>query len=444
MSATWARLAERFRSRRQRLAPAGGRRWLTYLTLLGPGLIAASAGNDVGGIATYSSVGAKYGYDLLWMMVLITFAMIAVQEQCARMGAVTGKGLSDLIRERFGPRWTVIAMLCLLVANGGVTITEFVGVGAAAELFGINRYLVVPPVAALVWWLIVRGSYRRVEWVFLALTLVFFAYPVAAILGRPDWGLALRGAVVPTVRADPQYIMLFVATVGTTITPYMQMFQQDAVVEKGATADDLPYVRADVIVGCVFSNLISIFMILATAATLYTAAVRVGQDGFDVSAAEEAARALEPVAGQFASQLFALGIFGASMLAAGVLPLATALSICEAFGWERGVARDVREAPIFYGLLTVMYVAGTVVALVPGLPVIRLLLLVQVLNGLLLPVLLYFITRMAGDRELMGRYANSRRFGAFAWLVTGTVAFLALLMVIATVVLPLLGIELGE
>jgi NRAMP (natural resistance-associated macrophage protein)-like metal ion transporter len=416
--------------------------WLTYLALLGPGLIAASAGNDVGGIATYSSVGARYGYDLLWMMVLITFAMIAVQEQCARMGAVTGKGLSDLIRERFGPRWTVIAMLCLLIANGGVTVTEFVGIGAAAELFGVNRFLVVPPVAALLWWLIVRGNYQRVEWLFLVLTLVFFAYPIAAFLGMPNWGQVLHGALIPTVRADSAYILLFVATVGTTITPYMQMFQQDAVVEKGMTAADLPYVRADVMVGCIFSNLISIFMIVATAATLWASAQRAGLPGVELSSAQEAARALEPVAGQFASQLFGAGIFGASMLAAGVLPLATALSICEAFGWERGVARDLREAPVFYGLLTVMYVAGTLVALIPGLPVIRLLLGVQVVNGLLLPVLLFFITQMAGDRELMGRYANGPRFRVFAWLVTGIVAGLAIIMVISSVVLPLLGIQL--
>jgi NRAMP (natural resistance-associated macrophage protein)-like metal ion transporter len=416
--------------------------WFTYLALLGPGLIAASAGNDVGGIATYSSVGARYGYDLLWMMVLITFAMIAVQEQCARMGAVTGKGLSDLIRERFGPRWTVIAMLCLLVANGGVTVTEFVGIGAAAELFGVNKYLVVPPVAAALWWLIVRGNYRRVEWLFLALTLVFFAYPIAAFLGRPVWGEVLHGTVVPTVRLDSAYVLLFVATVGTTITPYMQMFQQDAVVEKGTTAADLPYVRADVIVGCVFSNLISIFMIVATAATLWAASQRAGSPGVELGSAEEAARALEPVAGQFASQLFGAGIFGASMLAAGVLPLATALSICEAFGWERGVARDLREAPVFYGLLTAMYVAGTLVALIPGLPVIRLLLGVQVVNGVLLPILLFFITQMAGDRELMGRYANGPGFRVFAWLVTVVVASLAVIMVVTSLLLPLFGIAL--
>jgi NRAMP (natural resistance-associated macrophage protein)-like metal ion transporter len=415
--------------------------WLVYLSLLGPGLIAASAGNDVGGIATYSAVGARYGYELLWMMVLITIAMIVVQEQCARMGAVTGKGLSDLIRERFGPRWTVLAMVCLLVANGGVTVTEFVGIGAAAELFGLSRFVVVPLVALLVWWLLVRGDYRRVEWLFLALTLVFLAYPVAAVLAGPDWGQVLHGTVVPTVRIDRSYLLLIVATVGTTITPYMQMYQQDAVVEKGLTAADLPYVRADTVVGSVFSNVISMAMIVATAATLYAAAVRAGLPGVEIGTAEEAARALVPVAGPFASQLFGAGIFGASMLAAGVLPLATALSVCEAFGWERGLSQRVRDAPVFYGLLTVLFLAGAVVALLPGLPVIRLLLLVQVVNGAILPVLLVFITRMASDREMMGRHANGRWLGAFAWLITGAVATLALAMVVSTVVLPLFGLS---
>lgn len=411
--------------------------WMVYLGLLGPGLVAASAGNDVGGIATYASVGARYGYDLLWMMVAITFAMIAVQEQCARMGAVTGKGLSDLIREQFGPRWTVLAMCCFLIANGGVTVSEFVGIGAAAELFGISRYVAVPPMAALVWWLIVKGNYRRVERFFLALGLVFVSYPIAAVMAGPDWGLVAHRLVVPVIHLDSGYILLFVATVGTTITPYMQMFQQAAIVERGATAADLKFIRADVIVGCVLSNLVSIFMIIATAATVYAVAQRAGLPGVELATAEAAARALEPVAGRYAAALFGVGIFGASMLAAGVLPLATAFSICEAFGWERGVDLDIQEAPIFYGLLTFMILAGALVALIPGIPVIRLLLVVQIVNGLLLPVLLVFITRMASDRELMGTYANGRWFGAFAWAVTVVVALLALVMVISITVWPL-------
>jgi NRAMP (natural resistance-associated macrophage protein)-like metal ion transporter len=447
MSAPWSTVGRVRAGVRRRLdrrrgprgAPAGGPpMWRVYLIMLGPGLVAASAGNEAGGIATYASVGARYGYELIWVMLVILLGMIVVQEQCARMGAVTGDGLSDLIRERFGPRWTVLAMLCLLTANAGVMVAEFVGIATAAELFGVSRYVAVPLIAALVWWLIVKGNYRRVERLFLALTLVFIAYPLSAILARPDWGLVLHSAVTPTVRPDPEYLLLLVALVGTTITPYMQMFQQDAVVEKGLTAADLPYARADVITGCVFANLISIFIIIATAATLYVAAVEAGLPGAVVETAADAARALEPVAGRYATQLFGLGIFGASMLAAGVLPLATAGSVCEAFGWERGVDQEPGEAPVFYGLLTFLIVAGALVALIPGVPVIDLLIVVQVINALILPVMLVFITRMAGDRELMGPYANGRAFKVGAWLVTAVVATLALTLVVATLLLPLL------
>jgi NRAMP (natural resistance-associated macrophage protein)-like metal ion transporter len=420
-------------------AAAGVPLWRVYLAMLGPGLVAASAGNEAGGIATYASVGARYGYELLWVLVLILFGMIIVQEQCARMGAVTGDGLSDLIRERFGARWTVVAMLCLLTANAGVIVAEFVGIGAAAELFGVSRYLAVPVIAAAVWWLMVKGNYRRVERVFLALTLVFLAYPLSALIARPDWGLVLRGALIPTLRPDSEYLLLLVALVGTTLTPYMQMFQQDAVVEKGVTAADLPYARADVIVGCVFANLVSVFIVIATAAALYYPALAAGQPGVVIESAADAASALEPVAGRYATALFAAGIFGASMLAAGVLPLATAGSICEAFGWERGVGREASEAPVFYGLMTFLIVAGALLALVPGVPVIRLLIAVQVVNALLLPVMLVFITRMASDRELMGQYANGPRLRIAAWLVTGVIAALALVLVVVTGILPLFG-----
>ena len=387
----------------------------------------------MGGIATYASVGARYGYDLIWMMALITVPLIIIQEQCARMGAVTGKGLTDLIREEFGPRWTVVAMLGLLIANIGVTVTEFVGIGAATELFGISRYLSVPVMAAVVWWLIVKGSFRQVERVFLGLTLVFFAYPISAFFAHPDWGLALHHAVVPTFHADPEYILLFVATVGTTISPYMQVGQQDLVVENGATAGELASTRLGVVVGSVFAILVAIFIIIATAATLYTAAVSSGGQGVQINSAEEAARALEPLAGAYARTLFGVGIFGASMLAAAVLPLATALSVCEAFGWERGVSLDLGEAPIFYGLLTFMIGGGALVALIPGVPIIRLLIVVQVINGLVLPILLVLISRIASNRTVMGRYANGPVYRAVAWLITGIMASLALLMVTTTI-----------
>ena len=429
----WARLARLGQGARGR-----SRSWRLYLTALGPGLIAATAGNDFGGIATYASVGAKYGYDLIWMMVVTAFALVAVQEQCARLGAVTGKGLSDLIREQFGPRWSVVAMTGFLIANGGVTVTEFVGIAAAADLFGVPRFLAVPAMAALVWWLIVYGDYRRVERLFLAFALVSLAYPISAVLGNPDWGEVLQHAVVPTVRMDAGYILLFVATVGTTISPYMQMYQQDAVVEKGVTAEDLRYARADVLAGCVFSILVAICIIVATAATIFASSP--GGMGVEIATAEDAARALAPIAGPYASYLFGVGIFGASMLAAGVLPLATAASVCEAFGFERGVELTFSEAPIFYGLLTVLIAAGAMIALVPGIPVIRLLIVVQAINGIILPVLLVFITRMAGNRQLMGRHANGAVHGALAWVVTVVIGSLAILMLATSLFGPWLGI----
>jgi Mn2+/Fe2+ NRAMP family transporter len=331
-------------------------------------------------------------------------------------------------------------MVGLLIANGGVTVSEFVGIGAAAELFGVSRYVAVPIMAVVVWWLIVKGNYRQVERVFLALTLVFLAYPISAVLARPDWGQAARHAVIPTILPDPEYILLFVATVGTTISPYMQVGQQDLVVEKGVTVNELGSTRLGVVVGTVFAILVAIFIIIATAATLYTAAVSAGQPGVDITTADQAARALEPLAGRYAEALFGIGIFGASMLAAGVLPLATALSVCEAFGWERGVELDLHEAPVFYGLLTLLIAVGALVALIPGVPVIRMLIAVQVINGLVLPIILICVTRISGNHGVMGKYANGRVFNAAAWLITSTMALLALLMV-ATTLLQAAGVE---
>ncbi|MCX6021778.1 MAG: Nramp family divalent metal transporter [Chloroflexi bacterium] len=424
-SAVLARLPRAFRRR-----PG----WWLYLSALGPGLIAAVAGNDAGGIATYSSVGAAYGYDLLWMLVLVAFSLVVVQEMCARMGAVTGKGLSDLIRENFGPRWTTFAMLTLLVANTATTMTEFAGIGAAGEIFGISRYITIPISAAVVWWLVVKGSYERVERLFLLLALAFFAYPISALLARPDWGVVARSTVSPSFHFESRYLLMFVATVGATVTPYMQLFQQSSVVEKGITTADYRYERFDVIVGSLFSSLVAFSIIVATAATLHLA----GQT--EIGDAADAARALEPLAGQFAGGLFAVGLFGASMLAAGVLPLATAYSLTEAFGWEKGISQGFSEAPIFYSLFTGQIVLGALAPLWPNLPIIEFLVVVQVLNGLLMPVMLVFITKLAGNRELMGRYGNGPRMSGVAWTIAGTMAALALLMLAATL-LPLAGIH---
>jgi Mn2+/Fe2+ NRAMP family transporter len=394
------------------------------LAALGPGLIAANAGDDAGGIATYASVGAKYGYDLLWMLVVITFSLAVVQEIATRLGAATGRGLLDLVRERFGLGWALVAVSVVLLANGGVIVTEFVGIGAALELFGVSRYLGVPAAAALVWWLVVKGSYRRVEIVFLGMTLVFFAYPIAAILAAPAWGEVALKTVVPTIHLDADYLMLFVATVGTTITPYMQLFAQSSTVERGVARKQYGPERIDAYTGAVFSNLIAYFIIVATAATLHTA----GQT--EVDSAAQAAQALAPVAGANASLLFAVGLLGASLLAAGVLPVATAYSIAETFGFRKGINLDFRRAPIFVGLFSGLVVVGAMVALIPGLPIFGLLVPVQVLNALLLPIVLFFLLRLSDDRRLMGDLVNGRRLRIVAWVTAVLVSLLALTMLV--------------
>ncbi|MCW5849953.1 MAG: Nramp family divalent metal transporter [Anaerolineae bacterium] len=425
-------------SRRVRGAGRRPRRpgWLKYLAVLGPGIIAAAAGNDAGGITTYSTVGAQYGYQLLWAMVLITVSLIVVQEMVARLGAVTGKGLSDLIREQFGVRWTAFAMLALLVANAGTTTSEFAGVAAAMELFGISKYISVPIAAVMIWWLVARGSFGRVERLFLAMSLIAVTYIVSAFLARPDWGAVLSHTVVPTVRWDAGFLVMFVALVGTTITPYMQIYQQSSIVEKGITARDYGLARVDVITGVLFSDLVSYFIIVATGATLFFQGTR-------VETAADAAAALAPVAGPFASTLFAVGLLGASVLAAGVLPIATAFPICEAFGWEAGMSRDMADAPVFYGIFTSMILVSALVTLIPGLPLIQLQIVVQVINGLLLPIELVFITLLASNHELLGRFTNGRGFAILAWTTTLVVGVLALALVVITVVLPIFGIQLG-
>jgi Mn2+/Fe2+ NRAMP family transporter len=392
--------------RRFRRPPTGLLRWLL---ILGPGLIASSAGNDAGGIATYSSAGAKFGYDLIWVMVIITISLAVVQEMCARLGAATGRGLLDLIRERFGIGWSFLAMGILFIANSGLVVSEFLGIGAAAELFGIPKWLVVPAAAVLLWYLVIFGSYAWVEKVFLTMTLVFFAYPVAAILARPDWGEVARGAFIPTFRADQEYLFLLVALLGTTITPFMQLFQQSSTVERGVARRHYGPERVDAYVGAIFSNIISVTIIIATAATLHQA----GQTSLESAA--DAARALEPFAGNAASTLFAIGLLGASLLAGAVLPLATSYAVSEVFGVPKGVNLDFRRAPIFFGLFTGMIVVGVVLSLLPNLPVIQWLVSVQVLNGVLLPIILVFILRLSNDEQLMGGLKNTRVYNILGW-----------------------------
>ncbi|HWP35490.1 MAG TPA: divalent metal cation transporter [Thermodesulfobacteriota bacterium] len=395
------------------------KRLLLFLSVVGPGLVTASADNDAGGITTYSLAGARFGYDLLWTLPPITVALIVVQEMVARMGAATGAGLADLIRERYGAPVTVYALLALVVANIGVTVSEFAGIAAALEIYGLPRYVSVPAGAALVWWLVVAGSHRVVERVFLAASLFYVVYAVAAVLVQPGWGGVVHALLVPPPRADLPYLLMAIGVVGTTITPWMQFYLQAAVVEKGIGPQTYRLARWEVVLGCVVTNLVSLFIIVTCAATLHA-------EGIAVADARDAALALRPVAGRYAADLFAAGLLNASLLGASILPLATAFYVCEGLGWEAGVGKRWREAPQFYGLFTAVLVLSAALVLLPGVPLLAILFYPQVLNGLLLPLLLVLIVRIADDPEVMGRYANGPWQRAVAWATVAGVSALAL------------------
>jgi Mn2+/Fe2+ NRAMP family transporter len=402
-------------------------RFYTYLAILGPGIIAANAGNDASGIATYSTTGAFYGYSLLWAFIPMVVSLIIVQEMCVRMGVVTGQGLADLIREQFGVRWTALIMLALLVANTGVIISEFVGIAQASELLGVPRYFAIPLTAGLIWWLVVRGSQQRVERVFLLMSLVFFCYVISAFAAKPDWIQVGESFVRPSFSFDTVYLFTVMALIGTTITPFMQVYVQSSVVEKQMDKDDLPLARADVIVGTTFACLIAAFIVISTAATLHVNGVTT------IDSAATAAESLAPVAGVYAKYLFAVGLFGAAMLAMGVLPLATAYSLSEALGFEKGLSRTFREAPIFLGIFTALILIGSIVAMVPGIPQIRLLLFTQTVNGVLLPVILFAILSLANNREIMGEYKNTTGFNIAAGTTAVVVSLLSLLLIGKTI-----------
>lgn len=420
------------RLRRLKRQPKGLLRWLL---VLGPGLIASSAGNDAGGIATYSSTGAKYGYELIWVMLIITVSLAIVQEMCARLGAATGRGLLDLIRERFGLGWATFAVSIITIANGGLVVSEFIGIGAAAELLGMNKYLAVPIAAGLVWYLVVYGSYNRVEKIFLLMTLVFFAYPIASFMAHPHWRDVAHGAFVPKLHADADYIFLLVGLIGTTITPYMQLFQQSSVVERGSARQHYGPERVDAYAGSIFSNTMSVFMIIATAATLHLSGKT------EINTAADAAQALEPVAGSAAKIIFGIGLLGASLLAAAVLPLATSYAISETFGFAKGVNLDFRRARTFFSFFTAFIVLGTILALIPNLPMIQLLIGIQVLNGVLLPIILVFILLLINDERLTGELKNTKFYNILGW---GTFALIssAVVLMLGIQLLNLFGIHL--
>ncbi len=410
---------------RPRLRPRNrlGLKIAAMLAFLGPGIVAANAGNDAGGIATYSSVGAKYGFDLLWMMVLITVSLIVVQEMAARMGAVTGKGLAELIREQYGPRWSLISTFAVLFANLGIVISEFVGIGAALSLAHVPVQISVPIAAVMIWLLVVRGSYKVAERIFVAMTIPFFAYPVAAILAHPDWGKVGKAIVVPHIHLDSTYAILFIATVGTTITPFMQLYLQSAVVERGLDESDIPAERVEVTTASLFANVVAGFIIIATGATLFL------HGHHTVHSAADAAKALAPFAGRYAEALFAVGLLGASLLAAAILPVTAAYVIAETFGLEKGLARRPREAPVFVATLTALVAVGAAVAMIPGVPVIKLLVFVQVVNGALLPITLFFVWRLARNEELMGEHKNGRVFDVVAALTVFATGALSIVLV---------------
>jgi len=402
-------MAQGGRSVGSRLAGRVGRsKFLIFFAILGPGLISAASDNDAGGITTWSVIGARYGYSMLWLLLLITPILAVTQEMGARMGAVTGKGLAALIREKFSLKVTAFAMLALLVANFGTTTAEFSGVAAAFSLAHVPPWAAVPPIAVGVWLLVTRGSYRRVERVFLALTAVYVAYFVAGFLAKPDWGAAVHGTFVPRAQMNSLWILTAIAAIGTTITPWGQFFIQAYIVDKRISITRYVYTKVEVYMGAIFTDAIDLFIVLACAATLY-------KQGIVVETAQDAARALAPLAGQAASFLFGFGLLNVSILGAAILPLTTAYAVCEAFGFESGLDRKFDEAPVFNGLLTAFIALPALVAIIPHLPLVKVMLLSQDVNGILLPIILIYVLKIINDPKVMGDHVNGRVYNTIAW-----------------------------
>lgn len=394
---------------------------LAILAAMGPGLLTAMAGNDAGGIATYSSTGATYGYGMLWTVPLMCVLLIVAQETAARMGCATGKGFAALIREQFGVRVSAIAMLALIISNFTVTLSEFAGIASGMELFGIPLQVSVPIAGIATWLLTQSGSYHRVEKILLALSCVFLTYIVSGIISNPDWGLALKDTVIPQFSTDPGYVSLLVANIGTTISPYMLFMVSSNVVEKNLKGSDIPGQRADNVSGVVASEITTWFIVLTTGTVLYPA-------GVTVNSAADAAQALVPLAGQYASALFAAGLAGASFLAACVLPGITASAVCEAFGWEHGVDRSWNEAPAYRVIITGITILSAAIVLIPNVDLFGVMMLAQVINGVLLPVLMVCMVLIASDKHVMGQYANGRVWTGLTWFTIVVVIILTIVM----------------
>ena len=409
---------QRFRPLRVRL--------LALLAVVGPGIITANVDNDAGGITTYSVAGAHYGYTLLWMLPLVALALIIVQEMSARLGVVTGKGLADLIRESMGVKATAIIIAVVLIANLANTVSEFAGVAASMEIFGVSKYISVPAAAVLVWVLIIKADYRVVERVFLVASSIYLAYVISGVMARPPWPEVLKATVTPSFQLDASYVIIFVTIIGTTIAPWMQFYQQASIVDKGLKVVDYAYERIDVIVGSLFAVMVAAFIMIACAATLYSS-------GAHIDSAKDAALALGPLAGTYASTLFALGLLNASIFSAAILPLSTAYVVCEAFGWEAGIGRRLKEAPVFFGIYTALIVVGAAIILLPIKSLVQAMMISQTLNGVLLPVILIVMLRLINDKRLMGKYANGRIFNVIAWAMVVALILLTLILVITSV-----------
>jgi NRAMP (natural resistance-associated macrophage protein)-like metal ion transporter len=387
------------------------RQLVIFMSILGPGIVTGSVDNDAGGITTYSVAGAMYGYKLLWTLIPSFIALLAVQEMNARMGIVTGKGLADLIRESFGVRITFYMFIFLLVADVGNTATEFAGVAGSMNIFGVSKYISVPLAAIAVWVLVLKGNYKFAERIFLLFSVFLLSYVVSAVIAGPDWSVIGKAMITPTMHFDNQYITTVLGIIGTTVAPWMQFYMQSAVIEKGLKISDYKYTLWDVVLGCIATIVVAFFIIVACAATLNV-------NGIKINEAADAAMALQPLAGALASQLFAFGLFIASIFSAAILPLATAFYVCEAFGFEAGIDKKFGEAPQFYSLFTIIILIGAGIIMIPGAPLIAITIWTQVLNAILLPMVLVCMMIMVNNKEIMEEYTNNRLQNIIGWTTT--------------------------
>ncbi len=395
-----------------------------FLSIMGPGIISANVDHDASGITTYSVAGARFGYAILWILVPTTIALAVIQEMVARMGVVTGKGLSDLIRENYGIKSTFYMMVALLLANFGTTVANFAGVAASMEILGLSKYVMVPIGAISIWILVMKGSYRSVEKILLIACLLYFGYIISGLLAKPHWGEVLTNTFVPQVKWNPEYIILSIGIIGTTVTPWMQFFLQSSIAEKGIRISNYKMTRLDVFIGCGITEIIAFFIIVTCATTLFAYNIRVHE-------AHEAALALKPLAGKYAFLIFAISLANASLLGAIIVPLATSYYICEAMGWERGVNKTFKEAPQFMGIYTFMIVLAALLILIPKAPLVFLMVLSSVVNGLLLPFVLIYALSLINNKRIMGDYVNQKIQNIISWGTVATLTVLTLLFVIS-------------